>query len=413
MNSLVNQLRSGISALFVAPPGLDARFYQAFMVVCLLGVPFHASFILLFAWLGIYPMALYNVVSVSAWTLAILCMRRGQALLAASLVSTEVLVHALLSVYYLGWQAGFQQYLIPVAVDSFILPGRRVLSAITAVACTAVYIALYFYDSQRPQVFSPSNTVFNLLFILNTASAILLATVAIAYYMRQLELAEIELQAEHRKSEDLLENILPTPIADRLNRDASTIADGFASASILFADIVDFTPLSQGMQPQQVVGMLDDVFSRFDGLVMRYGLEKIKTVGDAYMVAAGIPLPRADHAEAIARLACEMQCAMADYNRERGTHVRLRIGINSGPVVAGVIGKRRFLYDLWGDAVNTASRMESHGLPGEIQVSESTRALLGDRFQFEPRGPIEIKGKGLMRTYLLRPIEQPQNEVRA
>src|SRR5438270_6690396 len=314
----LSSIRAVRERVFNSPQGIDSRFYQSIMLVCVLGAPFHALFILLFALLGIYPMALFNVFSVALWLLAIFFLRRAQPVIAASLISIEVMAHAILSVYYIGWQAGFQQYLIPVAVSAFILPGRRLLSTLTAAFCTALYIVLYFYDTVRPHPVSASDTVFMLLFILNTTTALLLATLTVAYYMSRLELAEAALQVEHKKSEDLLHNILPTVIADRLKQSDATIADGFASASVLFADIADFTPLSQRMKPERLVQLLNDIFSRFDVLVAKYGLEKIKTVGDAYMVAAGIPVARADHADAIARLASDMQCATSDFNRAHG-----------------------------------------------------------------------------------------------
>lgn len=170
----------------------------------------------------------------------------------------------------------------------------------------------------------------------------------------------------------------------------------------MFADIENFTPLSQTMAPDSVVQLLDDVFSRIDTLVQKHKLEKIKTIGDAYMVAAGVPVRRDDHAQAISAFALDLQAELAEYNVETGRSMQFRIGINTGPVVAGVIGKLRFLYDLWGDSVNTASRMETYGVPGEIQVTEETRKLLADLYAFEDRGLIDIKGKGPMRTYILR-----------
>jgi class 3 adenylate cyclase len=204
-----------------------------------------------------------------------------------------------------------------------------------------------------------------------------------------------------RRSDDLLHNILPDPIAERLKDSPAMIADAFPSASILFADVCDFTPMSAGMTPQELVALLDRVFTTFDGFVAELGLEKIKTVGDAYMVAAGVPEPRPDHARAIAELALRMRDHAADDGLGDGRPLRLRIGINSGPVVAGIIGSHKFAYDLWGDAVNTASRMESSGVPGQIQVSAATHELIGHVFTCEPRGPIEVKGKGPMETYLL------------
>ena len=209
------------------------------------------------------------------------------------------------------------------------------------------------------------------------------------------------LRVEQAKAENLLLNILPSSIADRLKAQTQPIADQFESASILFADVVDFTPWSERLTPAEVVGYLDHLFSHFDELVERYGLEKIKTIGDCYMVAAGVPTPRPDHARALAFMALDMLEAMRTADQVAHLGLELRVGINSGPVVAGVIGRKRFLYDLWGDAVNTASRMESHGTPGRIQITRATYELLLDEFELEPRGTVQIKGKGDVETWYL------------
>ena len=196
------------------------------------------------------------------------------------------------------------------------------------------------------------------------------------------------------RADNLLLNILPRSIAERLKAETRTIADEFSSASILFADVVDFTPLAERLPPSEVVGVLDRLFGHFDVLAERYGVEKIKTIGDCYMVAAGVPSPRPDHAHALAQMALDMQAAMRSVDEVGHLGLELRIGINSGPVVAGVIGRKRFLYDLWGDAVNTASRMESHGTSGRIQITRATKELIEDDFVCEPRGSIQLKGKG-------------------
>jgi adenylate cyclase len=202
--------------------------------------------------------------------------------------------------------------------------------------------------------------------------------------------------------EALLVNVLPAEIAQRLQSDPNSIADHFDDASILFADVVDFTPLSSRLEAREVVGLLDRLFTSFDELVDRYGVEKIKTIGDCYMAAAGVPRDRPDHAHALAGLALEMrECAKRCLPDRDGHDLRLRIGISSGPVVAGVIGRRRFLYDLWGDTVNMASRMESHGTPDEIQITRSTRELLDDHFVTEPIGLVDVKGKGEVETWRL------------
>src|SRR5215207_8347855 len=197
--------------------------------------------------------------------------------------------------------------------------------------------------------------------------------------------------------ETLLLNVLPAEVAQRLQSDPNSIADHFDEASILFADVVDFTPLSSRLDAREVVDFLDRLFTSFDALVDRYGVEKIKTIGDCYMVAAGVPRPRPDHAHALAGLALEMgHCARTCLP---GSDLRLRI--SSGPVVAGVIGRRRFLYDLWGDTVNMASRMESHGTSDQIQITRPTWELLRDDFVTQPIGLIDVKGKGVVETWRL------------
>jgi adenylate cyclase len=218
----------------------------------------------------------------------------------------------------------------------------------------------------------------------------------------RVEVRTAELRTERDKSEQLLLNILPQAIAERLKEDSHAIAENFEEVSILFADIVGFTPLSARLNPIQLVNLLNQIFSAFDALAERYNLEKIKTIGDAYMVAAGLPLPRHDHADAIAEMALEMQAAVAKIKAETNENLQIRIGINSGVVVAGVIGKKKFIYDLWGDAVNIASRMESSGEPGLIQVTVATYTRLKDRYAFVERGVITVKGKGEMMTYWLQ-----------
>ncbi|MGB5960108.1 MAG: transporter substrate-binding protein [Coleofasciculaceae cyanobacterium] len=217
----------------------------------------------------------------------------------------------------------------------------------------------------------------------------------------QRKLAEAALRLEQEKSERLLRNILPAKIVQQLKQCQGVIAQQFDDVTILFADLVGFTPLSSRLNPIELVNLLDEIFSIFDELAERLGLEKIKTIGDAYMVAAGLPTPRIDHAQAIADMALAMQAAMECFQSEQAENIQIRLGINSGVVVAGVIGKKKFIYDLWGDAVNVASRMESSGTPGKIQVTTATYNRLKSQYLLEKRGTIEIKGKGEMVTYWL------------
>jgi class 3 adenylate cyclase len=209
------------------------------------------------------------------------------------------------------------------------------------------------------------------------------------------------LEVERARSEGLLRNLLPASIAERLKQRQEVIADASPKVTVLLADIADFTPHAERSPPEATVALLNELFSQFDALTETRGLEKIKTVGDAYMVAGGLPDPMPDHAGAIAELALEMLELAARRSFPDGGPLRLRIGVDSGPVVAGVIGRRKFGYDLWGDTVNTASRMETTGVPGCIQVTERTRQLLGERYVFQERGVIQVKGKGKMRTYFL------------
>jgi adenylate cyclase len=217
----------------------------------------------------------------------------------------------------------------------------------------------------------------------------------------QLHETNQELELEQQKSERLLLNILPEPIADRLKQGHHTIADWFSDVTVLFADIVGFTELSTQISATELVSLLNEIFSSFDTLSDKYHLEKIKTIGDNYMVAGGLPAQRPDHADIVAQMALDMQTSVAQFNLQHQTNLSIRIGMNTGPVVAGVIGTKKFIYDLWGDTVNIASRMESHGIAGQIQVSEETYQHLHDQYHFEERGTIPVKGKGEMKTYLL------------
>ncbi len=223
----------------------------------------------------------------------------------------------------------------------------------------------------------------------------------INWMLEALESFLKELTAEREKADQLLLNVLPHPIADRLKNEQRTIADSFAEATVLFADIVGFTAMASHTSPVELVSLLNHIFSAFDRLAELHSLEKIKTIGDAYMVVGGIPVHREDHVESVAQMALDMQEAISKFNQENNSEFSMRIGISTGPVVAGVIGIKKFIYDLWGDTVNIASRMESHGLPGCIQVTAATYERLKDKYELEERGVINVKGKGEMTTYLL------------
>jgi adenylate cyclase len=258
-----------------------------------------------------------------------------------------------------------------------------------------IAISLVF-DGQVQQWAKPvSHDVSMLFFGMNLIGPSIAIIVSMTYFVHAFQKA-------HERSEELLLNILPAPIAERLKEEnEETIADDFSEVTILFADIVDFTKLSGRTSPHALVDMLNKVFSAFDHLTERHGLEKIKTIGDAYMVVAGLPVVRPDHAEATANMALDMLAEMPRLREEIGEPLGLRIGINSGPVVAGVIGDRKFAYDTWGDSVNIASRMESQGMENRIQLTENTYAHLRDEYVCEERGMITVKGKEPMMAYFL------------
>lgn len=255
-------------------------------------------------------------------------------------------------------------------------------------------VSLLFDDQFRQWAMPLSHATSMLFFGMNIIGPSLAIFLSMMYFVNAF-------QREHARSEALLLNILPEPIAERLKEGEEVIADEFSDVTILFADIVGFTRLAARTTPQELVVLLNRVFSAFDRLTRRHGLEKIKTIGDAYMVVGGLPVPQADHAEAIAKMALDMHAEVERLGRELGEPLSLRIGIDSGPIMAGVIGEQKFAYDLWGDSVNTASRMESHGMPGCTQLTEGAYERLRDKFVCEERGTINVKGKDEMKTYFL------------
>jgi adenylate cyclase len=247
-------------------------------------------------------------------------------------------------------------------------------------------------------------------FVLNIGGVTATSFLMLRYFVRardvamaDLERAHATLEMERGRSERLLLNVLPEQIAERLKGAEERIAERFDDVTVLFADLVGFTRFTEGMDPGELVALLDEIFSAFDDLADAAGLEKIKTIGDAYMVAGGLPERRPDHAIAVARMALGMRKELSAIEVRRGVldAFSLRIGMDTGPVVAGVIGRRKFIYDLWGDTVNMASRMESQGVPGEIQVTSRARDRLVDAFELRLRGTVDVKGKGPMDTYLL------------
>jgi class 3 adenylate cyclase len=321
------------------------------------------------------------------WSIAVLVLARRRWPLAVLLASAVIL-----QVYYqLDYPGIYPAVPLSVALATAWAAGHRVWSVLVVGCFVAAGVGVGY------QTLAPDQPALQVLGDVTRDTFLFAAVLLLGEAVRTRR----TLQWEEELSERLLLNVLPAPIAARLKQDEEVIADGFPDVTVLFADLVDFTRRSQRSRPQQVVEFLDELFSTFDQLTRRHGLEKIKTIGDAYMAAGGLPEPMADHPQAVADLALAIQVEVARRADPTGQPLQVRIGIDTGPVVAGVIGTDKFSYDLWGDTVNTASRMESSGMPSCIQVTERTYRRLRDGYRFECRGPIEVKGKGKMVTWFL------------
>jgi len=304
--------------------------------------------------------------------------------------------------FSVGTGTGLQFYfLVSATLVVLVLGIERILFASTIVAVgIAIAIALEV-TVPHDRGLGPSWTL-TAGFVISAVSSAVMIIATIWYTLRETERAEGAMEAEYERSERLLSNILPQTIADRLKDPShSVIADKYDDASILFADIAGYTKRASDTAPAELVRFLDRLYTDLDALVDRHGLEKIKTSGDSYMVVSGVPIPRDDHLEALASLALDMADAVADLKDSDGRDVPLRIGMAAGPVVAGVVGAKKFFYDVWGDAVNVASRMETTDVEGRIQVPDNVYERLHNSFVLEERGQVDIKGKGLMRTWYL------------
>ncbi|VEG42032.1 family 3 adenylate cyclase [Mycolicibacterium flavescens] len=302
----------------------------------------------------------------------------------------------------LGTGSGLQFYFVAAAAIVVVILGidHIVLASVLAALGAATVVALEYLVPENTGI--QPDWARTTSFVLTVATAWILVVATLWFALRELRRARLAMEAEYERSERLLANILPATIAERLKDPTRTvIADRYDDASILFADIAGYTERASDTNPCDLVRFLDRLYTDLDALVDRHGLEKVKTSGDSYMVVSGVPHPRPDHVEALACLALDMADAVADLRDPRGRKVPLRIGLAAGPVVAGVVGARKFFYDVWGDAVNVASRMETTDVEGRIQVPQDVYERLRSTFVLEPRGEVEVKGKGVMTTWYL------------
>ncbi|MEX3009287.1 adenylate/guanylate cyclase domain-containing protein [Hoeflea sp. TYP-13] len=356
-------------------------------------------------------LAAYNGAGVLLTAFCFYCLVSGRPDIGFHLVNGQNIVGVILVTLFIGLKPAFFLFgLVGLVYSPLSEWVSRRTQAVLMSANAAAFIGAIALGLTVPPV-AELPPLWNLIFAtVNGAATAALLLMVVLTYRHAVDVAEAALESEFRKSEALLHNIMPPAVAERLKQNPKVIADSHKQVTILFADIVGFTVMAGRSSPEALVTLLNRIFSRFDALVDSLDLEKIKTIGDAYMVVAGLPAARHDHAEAIARLALKMMVAAEQVSQETGKRLQIRVGIHSGPVVAGVIGQKKFAYDLWGDTVNIAARMESHGETGKIQISADTAKLLDERFELEPRGTIEIKGKGQMATYFLigeRTVTQP------
>ena len=383
-------------------PSEYGRYYCAIRFAIPLTILLHGSLILFFAVIHIKEMVYYNIVSTVWWCILILLARQAfRIFLVSNLISvTEIVLHSTLCTYFIGWKYGFAFHLYTLPLVVFLLPKRDFLLK-TVLAC--ITAAGFIICAAMLQPLQPQYAIdlfIRPVFLVNVSVPLTFITIIALYYARFAEQSENRIAEAKAKADYLLGNILPEPIIRKLYCEPCFIAEEYREVCVLFADVTGFTPATSDRSPREVVEFLNGLFSRFDEIADKYALEKIKTIGDAYMVTAGLPAPVNNAAGAIADCALEIT-ALAECVPFFGERLAMRIGIHSGPVVAGIIGKKKFSYDLWGDTVNTAARMESHGEAGKIHTTRTVYEQLRRDYRFESRGHIDIKGKGMLETFFL------------
>ncbi len=384
-------------------PKAQERMYFMLKYIALVSIIFHTLFIGFYHHYHLTLLSIYNMASAPLWVLVYILNEKKWLNTAVGLAFSEAIIYVNLAIFYFGFEINVEIWFILMAIVPFLMPTpHNILKFLAFGIVLGCYLFWMIHLGHYAPLFRFGPLVNQWFRIVNITTVFALCAFLFYKYRFIAEAAEEGLEKEHQKSEALLHNILPEPIAMRLKKDETMIADGFTDASVLFSDIVGFTELSAKISPQELVSLLNEVFSRFDDLTESFGLEKIKTIGDAFMAASGIPVERSDHAEVIADFALQLIEELQNYNTQTRKDIHIRVGINSGPVVAGIIGRKKFIYDLWGDTVNTAARMESHGVVDQIQVSPATYELLKDKYIFDTRGSIHVKGKGEMITYFLK-----------
>lgn len=389
-----------------------ARWVRTINVVAMAAIVVSSLFSVFYSVLdfgSLWPVVVTNIIWNCGYGLGMVVNGRGRSRLASWIVLFSGWANTIVPAAFLGLATGVYLFVVLVPMIGVLISGPRdrVMPPFVIAVGVLVFAVVPMVFVESPAVLS-GTTVERALFASSAFGVAAFGSLFALYYRWLVAVAEEALAAANATSERLLLNILPAPIADRLKAEESPIADRVDEVTVLFADLAGFTPLAQLLSADDLVALLDRIFSRFDDLAKRYGLEKVASIGDGYMAVSGLPTARRDHMSAAADMALAMRRELSQHSVPGYGRLRMRYGLASGSVVAGVIGKAKFRYDLWGDTVNTASRMESHGRPGMIHVTADIYRALSDSYQFQPRGAIPIKGKGVMETYfLISSIQDP------
>ncbi len=428
---------------FDTPPAVievvNYRFYIVSNIGQTVAWAAHLEWMFIFYFLGVFKLAFIQIPSILVYVIAININRRGHHMLAMVISLTEIVAHQMLAVYFIGWDAAFQYFIPVVAIFPFLIPkGNWFWKWFMLLMCLGSYVFIDFYMNNIVPVYSLSRTTLTVFHVTNIMlSFALFATWAIylsfavnraqviieektkeltkaeeavkqAEIQLKLELKEQEnniITKEKQRYEELLLNILPYEVAQELKENGKSEAKMFDHVTVMFTDFKDFTKIGEQMSPGQLVKEIDYCFSSFDKIIQKYGIEKIKTIGDSYMCAGGLPAVNKTHATDVIHAAIDIMTFMLEHKKEKEakgeTPFEIRIGINTGPVVAGIVGIRKFAYDIWGDTVNIASRMESSGEPGKINISGSTHEQVKEKFRCTYRGKVEAKNKGEIDMYFV------------
>jgi adenylate cyclase len=380
-----------------------ARQRRVVNILTWLAAAFSASFavLLLLTHRGSIAMAIVNAVMAVIFAAIPLLHRFGGLVAPLTLILTTFVSLSIVC-WAIGTGSGLDLFFVVVAAGAVLVLGIEHIALASTLVAVGAALVITLQFTVPPDTGLQPQWMVAFGFVTSVICACLMSVAAVWYALREIERTEEAMELEYQRSESLLANILPASIASRLkDQSTSVIADRYADASVLFADIVGYTEWASQTAPAELVQFLNRLYTDLDRLVDDHGLEKIKTSGDCYIVVSGVPERREDHLQVLARLALSMAAAVAGLTDPRGHRLRLRIGLGAGPVVAGVVGTRKFFYDVWGDAVNVASRMESTGVEGKIQVPEVVHGRLKDDFALEERGEVVVKGKGVMRTWFL------------